>query len=66
MLEEFNLKGMKSTEDLSTTYVLTQSFIKQLTIVVKQFFFQACNKSDYLQLRPEVPFYSNFCVALAM
>ena len=52
-LEEFNFKGMKSTEDQSTTYVLIQSFIKQLTIVVKQCFFHACNKSDHLQLRPE-------------
>ena len=65
-LEEFNLKGMKSTEDQSTTYVLIQSFIKQLTLIVKQCFFHACNKSDQLQLRPEPPLYSNFCVALAM
>ena len=34
-------------------YVLIQSFIKQLTPVVKQCFFHACNKSDHLQLRPE-------------
>ena len=52
-LEEFNLKGIKSTEDQSTTYVLIQSFIKQLTLVVKQCFCHACNKSDHLQLRPE-------------
>ena len=52
-LEEFNLKGMKSTEDLSTTYILIQSFIKQLTLVVQQCFFHACNKSDHLQLPPE-------------
>ena len=52
-LEEFNLKGMKSTEDESTTYLLIQSFIKQLTLVVKQCFFHACNKSDHLQLCPE-------------
>ena len=65
-LEEFNLKSMKSTENQSTTYALIQSFIKQLTLVVKQCFFHSCNKSDYLQLRPEVPLYSNFCVALAM
>ena len=37
-LDKFNLKGMKSTEDQSTTYVLIQSFIKQLTLVVKQCF----------------------------
>ena len=47
-LEEFNLKGMKST-----TYLLIQSFIKQLTLVVKQCFFHAYNKSDHLQLHPE-------------
>ena len=52
-LEECNLKGMKPTKDQSTTYVLIQSFIKQLTLVVKQCFFDACNKSDHLQLRPE-------------
>ena len=52
-LEEFNLKDMKSTEDWSTTYVLIQSFIKQLTLVVNQCFFHACNKNDHLQLRPE-------------
>ena len=52
-LEEFNLKGMKSTEVQSTTYVLIQSFVKQLILVVRQYFFHACNKSDHLQLRPE-------------
>ena len=65
-LDKFNLKGMKSTEDQSTTYVLIQSFIKQLTLVVKQCFFYACNKSNCLQLRPELPLYSKFCIALAM
>ena len=60
-LEDFNLKGMKSTE---ISPQLT--FIKQLTLVIKQYFFHACNKSDHLQLRPEPPLYSNFCVALAM
>ena len=53
-LEEFNLKDMKSTADQSTTYVLIQSFIKQLTLVVKQCVFHACNKSDNLQWRTEV------------
>ena len=52
-LKEFNLQGMKFTEDQSTTYVLIQSFIKQLILVVKQCFFHARNKSDHLQLRPE-------------
>ena len=52
-LEEFNLKVMKSTADQSTTYVLIQSFIKQLTLVVKQCFFHACNKNDQLQLHPK-------------
>ena len=52
-LEEFKLKGIKSTEDYSTINVLIQSFVKQLTLVVKQCFFHACNKSDNLQLRPE-------------
>ena len=52
-LEEFNLKGMKSTEYSSTTYVLIQSFIKQLILVVKQCLFHACNKGDHLQLSPK-------------
>ena len=52
-LEEFSLKGMKSTEDRSTNYVLIQSFINQLTLVVKQCFFHACNKKVHLKLRPE-------------
>ena len=46
--EDFNLKGMKSTEDLSTIFVLIKSFIKQLTPVVQQCSFHACNKSDDL------------------
>ena len=52
-MELFNLKGMKSMQDWSTTYVLIQPFIEQLTLVVKQCFFHACNKSEHLQLRPE-------------
>ena len=59
-LEEFNLKGMKSTKDYSTTYVLIQSFIKRLTLVVKQCFFHACNKCDNLQLRPEAAIIHQF------
>ena len=54
------------TEDQSTTYVQIQSFMKQLTLIVKQCFFHGCNKSDQLQLRPEPPLYFNFCVASAM
>ena len=64
--EEFNLKGIKFTDDQSTTYVLIQSFIRQLTLVVKKCFSHACNKSDHLQLRPEPSLYSNLCVALAI
>ena len=52
-LEEFNLKGMKSMEDYSTTYVLIQSSIKQLTLVVNQCLFHACSKGDHLQSHPE-------------
>ena len=52
-LEELNLKSMKSTENQSTTYVLIQSFIKQLTLFVKQCSFHTCNKSDQLQLHPD-------------
>ena len=65
-LEKLNLKVMKSTEDQSNTYVLIQSFIKQLTLLVKQCFFQACNKSDHLQLRPEATIILQILLALAM
>ena len=41
----------KPVHNLSTTYVLIQSLIKQLILVVKQCLFQACNKSDHLQMR---------------
>ena len=63
-LEEFSFKGMKSTEDQSTTYVLIQSFIKQLTVVVEQCFFHACSKSDHLQLRPEAAIILQFLCCL--
>ena len=63
-MEEFNLKGMKSKEDWCTTYVLIQSFTKQLTLVVKQCFFHACNKSDHLQLRPEAAIILQFLCSL--
>ena len=33
--------------------ICTDRIIKQLTLVVKQCFFRACNKSDHLQLRSE-------------
>ena len=62
--KEFNLKGMKSTEDYSTNYVLIQSFIKQLTLVVKQCFFDACNERDHLQLRPEAAIILQFLCCL--
>ena len=39
----------RSVHNLCTDTII----IKQLTLVVKQCFFQACNKSDHLQLRPE-------------
>ena len=63
-LGEFNLKGIKSTEDQSTAYVLIQSFIKQLNQVVKQCFFYSRNKSDHLQLRPHVAIILQFLRSL--
>ena len=65
-LEDFSLKGIKSTEDQFTTYVVIQSFIKKLTLVVKQCFFHAYNKSDHLQLHPDAAIILRFCVALKM
>ena len=53
-LQELSLKNMKSKEvHKSITYVLIQSFMEQLPLVVKQCLFHASNKSDHLQLRPE-------------
>ena len=64
--EEFNLKGMKSTKDWSTTYVLIQSFIKRLTLVVKQYFFMLVIEVVACNCALKSPLYSNFCIALAM
>ena len=62
---------MRSTEDyppnLYTDTIIHKaaySSCKTISPVVKQF--HACNKSDHLQLRPEPPLCSNFCVALTM
>ena len=52
-LQEFSLKNMKSTENWSITWILIQSFIEQLPLVVKQCLFHAFNKSDHLQLCPK-------------
>ena len=48
-MEQVKLEGFK----LKGTYVVIKSFIKQLTLVVKQCFFHACNKSDHMLLRTE-------------
>ena len=58
-LKEFNLKGMKSTEDQSTTYVLIQSFIKQLTNIVS---FTLVIKVITCNCALKPPLYSNFWV----
>ena len=67
-LQEFSLRGMKSMEDLSTTYldVPTESFMEQFHVVLKQCLFHASNKNDPLQLRPEAASILQFCSALAM
>ena len=65
-LEKFNRKGMKSTEDASTTYLLIQSFIKQLNLVVKQCFFTLVIKVITCNCALKPPLYSNCCVALVM
>ena len=74
-LEEFNLKWHEihgrlpppPPPNLYTDTIIHKaaySSYKTISPVVKQF--HACNKSDHLQLRPEPPLYSNFCVALTM
>ena len=74
-LEEFNLNWHEihgrlpppPPPNLYTDTIIHKaaySSYKTISPVVKQF--HACNKSDHLQLRPEPPLYSNFCVALTM
>ena len=63
--QEFNLKNKKSTEDWSITYVLIQSFIKQLPPVVKQCLFHASNKNDHLEFRHEAAIMLQFLICLA-
>ena len=63
-LQELSLKNMKSTEDQSITYVLIQSFIEQLSLVVKQCLLHASNKSGHLQLRPEAAIILHFLSCL--
>ena len=46
-------QGHEIPKDQSTTYVLIQPFIQQLTLVVKQCFFHSSNKSDHNAIVPE-------------
>ena len=70
-LEEFNLKWYeihgRIPHNVCTDTIIHKaaySSCKTISPVVKQF--HASNKSDHLQLRPELPLHSNFCVALTM
>ena len=53
----------RSVHNICTDTII-QSFTKQLTLVVKQCFFHACNESDDLQLRPEDAIILQFLLCL--
>ena len=59
-LQELSLKNMKSTEDESRTYVLIQSFIEQLPLVVNNVYFMPVIKVITCNCVLKPPLYSNF------
>ena len=54
-----NFQHLESLANVSTNYVLIQSPLAQLQLVVTQCLFHASTISDHAQLRPESPSYSN-------
>ena len=51
--QEFIFEYLEPMTNSSTTYMLIQSPIEQLPLVVTQCLFHASNTSEYAQLRPE-------------
>ena len=64
--QEFIFEYLEPTTNSSTTYMLIQSAVEQLPLVVTQCLLHASSTSEYAQLRPEPAIILKFCVALAM
>ena len=64
--QEFKIEYLEPMTNSSTTYMMIQSGIEQLPLVVTQCLFHASSTSEYAQLRPEAAIILQFCVALAM
>ena len=64
--QEFIFEYLEPMTNSSTTYMMIQSVIKQLPLVVTQCLFHTSSTSEYAQLRPEAAIILQFCVALAM
>ena len=64
--QEFIFEYLELMTNSSTTYMLLQSTIEQLPLVVTQCLFHASSTNEYAQLRPESAIILQFCVALAM
>ena len=64
--QEFIFEYLEPMTNSPTTYMLIQSAIEQLPLVVTQCLFHASSTSEYAQLRPEAAIMLQFCVALAM
>ena len=65
-VQEFIFEYLEHMTNSSTTYMLIQSAIEQLPLVVTQCLFHASSASEYAQLRPEAAIILQFCVVLAM
>ena len=64
--QDFIFQYLEPVTNSSTTYMLIQSAIEQLPLVVTQCLFRASSTSEYAQLCPEAAIILQFCVALAM
>ena len=62
-LRKLNSKYVESTTNESTTYVVTQSAMEKLPLVVTQSSFHTFSTADHTLLRPEVAIILKFCVA---
>ena len=64
--QEFIFEYLEPVTNSFATYMLIQSAIEQLPLVVTQCLFHASSASEYAQLCPEAAIILQFCVALAM
>ena len=64
--QELIFEYLEPVTNSSTAYMLIQSAIEQLPLIVTQCLFHASSTSEYAQLRPEAAIILQFCVALTM